>query len=85
MVKIRLFQYASGHIYVGLYPYLLDWAKRTKYSLLMAQKLKMLKIKPKLVDRFLSALKTTRNKRLSKRAFIHSIQKKKMFTFITYR
>ena len=26
--KIRLFQYASGHIYVGLYPYLLDWCKK---------------------------------------------------------
>ena len=28
--KIRLFQYASGHIYVGLYPYLLDWCKKNE-------------------------------------------------------
>ena len=27
-VKIRLYSYATGQLYVGLYPYLKDWCKK---------------------------------------------------------
>ena len=57
MVRLRLFQYASGHIYVGLYPYLLDWCKKNEIQFVDGTKIKDAKIKPKLVERFLSALK----------------------------
>ena len=76
--KIRLFQYASGHIYVGLYPYVLDWAEKNNIQVVDGTKIKDAKIKPKLIDRFLSALKLPHEIRdYQKEAFIHSIQKKR--------
>ena len=76
--KIRLFQYASGHIYVGLYPYLLDWCKKNEVQFVDGTKIKDAKIKPKLVERFLSALKLPHEIRdYQKEAFYYAIQKKR--------
>ena len=75
--KIRLFQYASGQIYVGLYPYLLDWCKKNEVQYVDGTKIKDAKIKPKLVERFLSALKLPHEIRdYQKDAFYYAIQKK---------
>ena len=38
--KIRLFQYASGQIYVGLYPYILDWCKKNNIQVVDGAKIK---------------------------------------------
>ena len=76
--KIRLFQYASGQIYVGLYLYLLDWCDKNNIQYVDGTKIKDAKIKPKLVERFLSALKLPHEIRdYQKEAFYYAIQKKR--------
>ena len=80
--KIRLFQYASGQIYVGLYPYLLDWCKKNEVQFVDGTKIKDAKIKPKLVERFLSALKLPHEIRdYQKEAFYYAIQKKDVYFY----
>ena len=76
--KIRLFQYASGQIYVGLYPYILDWCKKNNIQVVDGAKIKDAKIKTKLVERFLNALKLPHEIRdYQKEAFYYAIQKKR--------
>ena len=39
--KIRLFSYATGQIYAGLYPYIVDWCNKNDVQIVDLLKLKM--------------------------------------------
>ena len=55
--KIRLFSYATGQIYVGLYPYIVNWCNENKVQIVDGTKIKDNEIDEKYIDNFLKALK----------------------------
>ena len=54
--KIRLYSYATGQIYVGLYPYIVDWCKRNKIEVVDGTKIEDTKVDDSKVDKFIKAL-----------------------------
>jgi len=42
--KIRLFSYATGQIYAGLYPYILDWCSKNNVQVVDGTKIKDTKV-----------------------------------------
>ena len=55
--KIRLYSYQTGQIYVGLYPYILDWCEKNDVHVVDGTKIKETKIDEKQLDGFVKALK----------------------------
>ena len=75
--KIRLFSYATGQIYAGLYPYIIDWCQKNDVQVVDGTKIKDVVVKDDEVDRFLKALKIPKLeiRDYQKEAFVHSIKK----------
>ena len=55
--KIRLFSYATGKIYTGLYPYIVNWCKENNVQVVDGTKLIDTKVDISKVDEFIQALK----------------------------
>ena len=74
--KIRLFSYATGQIYVGLYPYILDWCKKNEVECVDGSKIQDTKVEDKKVDQFINALNIPLEVRdYQKEAFIYAVRK----------
>ena len=74
--KIRLFDYAKGLIYVGLYPYILDWCKNNDVQVVDGTKIQDTKIDDTKLDNLIKALKLPHEVRdYQREAFKYSIQK----------
>src|SRR6056300_395088 len=75
--KIRLFSYATGQIYAGLYPYIIDWCKKNDVQVVDGTKIKDVSVKEEEIDRFLKALKIPKIeiRDYQREAFVHSIKK----------
>jgi superfamily II DNA or RNA helicase len=74
--KIRLFSYATGQIYAGLYPYVVKWCQDNKIQVVDGTKIKDVEVDKKLVDKFVSGLKIPMEIRdYQKQAFVHALQK----------
>jgi len=75
--KIRLFSYATGQIYCGLYPYILQWCKDNQIQVVDGTKIKDTVVDQNMVDKFIKALKIPKIevRDYQREAFVHSIQK----------
>jgi ATP-dependent helicase YprA (DUF1998 family) len=74
--KIRLFSYATGQIFAGLYPYVVKWCQDNKIQVVDGTKIKDVEVDKKLVDKFVSGLKIPMEIRdYQKQAFVHALQK----------
>ena len=75
--KIRLFSYATGQIYAGLYPYIVDWCNKNDVQIVDGTKIQDVSIKDDDVTRFLKALKIPKIeiRDYQREAFVHSIKK----------
>ena len=74
--KIRLFSYATGQIYAGLYPYIVKWCNDNKIQIVDGTKIKDNEIDTKAVNGFIKALKIPLELRdYQREAFIHGLQK----------
>ena len=74
--KIRLFSYATGKIYTGLYPYIVNWCKENGVQVVDGTKIKDTKVDISKVDEFIKALKIPMEVRdYQKEAFIHAVKK----------
>jgi superfamily II DNA or RNA helicase len=75
--KIRLFSYATGQIYAGLYPYIIDWCKKNDVQVVDGTKIKDVSVKEDDIDKFLKALKIPKIeiRDYQREAFVHSIKK----------
>jgi superfamily II DNA or RNA helicase len=74
--KIRLFSYATGQIYVGLYPYILHWCKENKIEVVNGTKIEDTKVDDSKVEKFITALKIPMEIRdYQKQAFSYAVRK----------
>ena len=74
--KIRLFSYATGQIYAGLYPYIIQWCKEQNIHVVDGTKIKDTPIDPKGLDGFIKALKLPHKVRdYQLEAFVHGVKK----------
>ena len=74
--KIRLFSYATGKIYTGLYPYIVNWCNENDVQVVDGTKIKDTKVDISKVDEFIKALKIPMEVRdYQKEAFIHAVKK----------
>ena len=74
--KIRLFSYATGQIYVGLYPYVLNWCKENDVEVVDGTKIEDTKVDDDKVEKFINALKIPMEVRdYQKEAFTYSVKK----------
>jgi superfamily II DNA or RNA helicase len=74
--KIRLFSYATGQIYAGLYPYIIDWCSKNNVQVVDGTKIKDTKVDNTKLDRFIKALKVPLEIRdYQIEAFKHSVEK----------
>jgi len=74
--KIRLFSYATGQIYAGLYPYILKWCSDNKIQVVDGTKIVDTKVDLELVEKFTKALKVPMEIRdYQKEAFVYATQK----------
>jgi len=75
--KIRLFSYANGKIYAGLYQYIKQWCEDNKVQIVDGTKIKDIKVNDDDVSRFIKALKipNIEVRDYQREAFVHSIQK----------
>ena len=74
--KIRLFSYANGKIYTGLYPYILNWCEENNVVVDDKTGIKDASVDNKLVDDFIDKLNIPFEVRdYQKNAFIHTLQK----------
>ena len=75
--KIRLFSYATGQIYAGLYPYIIDWCEKNNIQIVDGTKIKDVQTNVDDVTRFLKALKIPKIeiRDYQREAFVHSITK----------
>ena len=74
--KIRLFSYATGQIYTGLYPYILNWCDENNVSVVDKTDIKDADVDDKKINQFIEALKipfTVRD--YQKEAFAYSLKK----------
>ena len=75
--KIRLFSYATGQIYAGLYPYIVDWCTKNNVQIVDGTKIKDVPMSAEDTNRFLKALRipkiTIRDYQAE--AFVHAIKK----------
>jgi superfamily II DNA or RNA helicase len=74
--KIRLFSYATGQIYAGLYPYIVQWCKDNDVQVVDGTKMADVKVDDKKIDDLIKALKLPFEVRdYQKEAFKYSVQK----------
>ena len=74
--KIRLFSYATGKIYAGLYPYIINWCKENDVQVVDGTKIKDTKVDISKVDEFIKALKIPLEVRdYQKEAFTYAVKK----------
>ena len=74
--KIRLFSYATGKIYAGLYPYIQNWCKENNVHIVDGTKIKETKVDDKKVDDLIKALKLPHEVRdYQREAFKYSVEK----------
>ena len=74
--KIRLFSYANGQIYAGLYPYIIDWCTKNEVQVVDGTKIKDINVSDDKIDKFIKALKVPLEIRdYQKEAFVHSVKK----------
>ena len=74
--KIRLFSYATGQIYCGLYPYIIDWCSKNKIEVVDGTKIEETKVDEGKVDKFIEALNIPFKVRdYQKEAFIYATRK----------
>ena len=74
--KIRLFSYATGQIYAGLYPYIIDWCQKNKVQIVDGTKIKDVNVTDDNINKFIKALKVPLEIRdYQKEAFVHSVKK----------
>jgi len=74
--KIRLFTYATGQIYAGLYPYIINWCKDNDVHVVDGTKIKETKVDDKKVDDLIKALKLPHEVRdYQREAFKYSVEK----------
>ena len=75
--KIRLFSYATGQIYAGLYPYILNWCKENNVQVVDGTKIKDTNVDDKKIDQFIKALKIPKIevRDYQKEAFVHAVKK----------
>ena len=74
--KIRLFSYATGKIYAGLYPYIVNWCNENDIQIVDGTKIKDTKVDISKVDEFIKALKIPMEVRdYQKEAFVHAVKK----------
>ena len=74
--KIRLFSYATGKIYAGLYPYIINWCQENNIVVDDKSGIKDANVDDKLVDEFIDKLKIPLEIRdYQKNAFIHTLEK----------
>ena len=74
--KIRLYSYAKGTIYVGLYPHVLQWCKDNDVQIVDGTKIKDNKVDENKVDELIKALKLPFEVRdYQKEAFMYFAQK----------
>ena len=55
--KIRLFSYATGKIYAGLYPYIVNWCKENDVQIVDGTKIQDTKVDDTKIDDLIKALK----------------------------
>ena len=75
--KIRLFSYATGQIYAGLYPYIVDWCNKNDIQIVDGTKIKDVPMSAEDTNRFLKALKIPKLqiRDYQAEAFVHAIKK----------
>ena len=75
--KIRLFSYATGQIYAGLYPYIKKWCEDNNVQVVDGTKVKDTNIDDKKIDQFIKALKIPKIevRDYQKEAFVHAVKK----------
>jgi len=74
--KIRLFSYATGQIYAGLYPYIVQWCKDNDVQVVDGTKMADVNVDDKKIDDLIKALKLPFEVRdYQKEAFKYSVQK----------
>tara|TARA_R110000803_G_scaffold1738_1_gene5638 strand:- start:232 stop:1713 length:1482 start_codon:yes stop_codon:yes gene_type:complete len=75
--KIRLYSYATGQIYAGLYPYILKWCEDNNVQVVDGSKIKDVEVDEKHIDQFIKALKipNIEVRDYQREAFVHSILK----------
>tara|TARA_B100000287_G_scaffold397000_1_gene413127 strand:+ start:865 stop:2346 length:1482 start_codon:yes stop_codon:yes gene_type:complete len=74
--KIRLFSYATGQIYAGLYPYILQWCKDNDVQVVDGTKMSDNKVDDKKIDDLIKALKLPFDVRdYQREAFRYSVEK----------
>jgi superfamily II DNA or RNA helicase len=73
---IYLFDYRTGQIYAGLYPYIIDWCSNNNVQVVDGTKIKDTKVDNTKLDRFIKALKVPLEIRdYQIEAFKHSVEK----------
>ena len=75
--KIRLFSYATGKIYTGLYHYIINWCNENNVQVVDGTKIKDTNIDDNKVEQFIKALKIPNIdvRDYQKEAFVHAIRK----------
>ena len=74
--KIRLFSYATGKIYAGLYPYIQNWCKENDVHIVDGTKIKETKVDDSKLDNLIKALKLPHEVRdYQREAFRYSVEK----------
>jgi superfamily II DNA or RNA helicase len=75
--KIRLFSYATGQIYAGLYPYIVNWCKENNVQVVDGTKIKDTDVEDSKIDQFIKALKipNIEVRDYQKEAFVHAVKK----------
>ena len=75
--KIRLFSYATGKIYTGLYHYIINWCNENNVQVVDGTKIKDTNIDDNKVEQFIKALKIPNIdvRDYQKEAFVHAVRK----------
>ena len=75
--KIRLFSYATGKIYTGLYHYIINWCNENNVQVVDGTKIKDTNIDDNKIEQFIKALKipNIEVRDYQKEAFVHAVKK----------
>jgi superfamily II DNA or RNA helicase len=75
--KIRLFSYATGKIYTGLYHYIINWCNENNVQVVDGTKIKDTNIDDDKIEQFIKALKIPNIdvRDYQKEAFVHAVKK----------
>jgi len=75
--KIRLFSYATGKIYTGLYHYIINWCNENNVQVVDGTKIKDTNVDDNKIEQFIKALKipNIEVRDYQKEAFVHAVKK----------